>query len=281
MNAPQYHIGSTQVRIAACLAAIVALLCGPSVARAATMSYSLSMSNDYGWIQNPASDMAQMAAKNKTSAVIATQYNNPILELTNTSVSANISDVKLIVNDPDSAINALKVLQGPPGAHAVGQFANAVWGSSTKTIEIALPTPLAPNASLFFTLNLTPTAGASATWMPGFQNSLWSSSTVSPNTNANLAVTYVDPSNGNATSVSNLQLTNDPNQMFIQRLMSTCCNSNTAASTLLNASIGGPSIVTPEPASVVLMMLGSLPLGIGFWRNRRKLAAVKQAEAIA
>jgi hypothetical protein len=207
----------------------------------------------------------------KSSAVVGTANNNPVINITNTSATANISEFQMTITDPDSVYNALKLLQAPIGATPGAPFTNNVWGGSTKTIDIVLPTALAPNQSLVFAVNLGPLGGfPNASWQPGYENIFFQQPEV-PNTNANLSVTYFDPSNPtNSQTVTNQLPALDAMDPLVT-VTSACCN--TPSTSVFMTGFGGPPV--PEPSSIVLVALGCVSMVIPAWRKYRRSAQAK------
>jgi hypothetical protein len=246
--------------IAAALAAAWFTLAAPA-ARAVTVSYDFSISSNYSLLVNPQSSSAQSQVSQMSSGVVNTANNNPVIKITNTSATANISDVMMTITDPDSVFNALKLLQNPLGATPGAPFTNKVWGGSTKTIDIALPTALAPNQSLVFAVNLGPPGGfPNPSWVPGFQNIFFNQPS---EMNAQVAVKFFDPASPSNVQTFNSVLPNLANMDTVITVMSSCCSTPPT-------SVFQTSFVVPEPASVVLMALGSLPLGMLVWRKRKR-----------
>jgi hypothetical protein len=248
------------------IAALLLAIGLSTTAQAGTVQYTLSMSSNYGLLQNPTSPSAQTTVSSMSSAAVATANNNPVFELTNTSVSADFTEVKLTLLDPQSMIDALKILQSPPGATAAAPFTNSVWGTPTKSIDISLPTPLAPNQSMFFTINLTPNGGFSnMSWVAGYKNILFNSMGVG---NTTVNVSYInsgnpgDPSGTFSTTMPSLSNFN------AITIASQCCS--TPATQMLSTSIIIPNTSVPEPGSIVLMALGALPVAAVVRKKYRK-----------
>ena len=143
----------------------------PLGARAATMSYTLSISSDLSLLTNPTNKTVQNAVAQDAEAVVNTAANNPVFSITNTSTTDGISDIKVNLTDVDSVYNAALLPASSPSSY--GAPTTSVWGGSTKTIDIVLPTVLAPNQTLTFAVNLGPLGGfPSTTWQPGYENIL-------------------------------------------------------------------------------------------------------------
>ncbi len=238
-----------------------------ATSHAATIQYSLSMSSDYGLLQNPTSVAAQTAAATQSTAVVNTANNNPVFDLKNTSLSADFTDVKLTLLDPQSMIDALKILQSPPGATAAAPFTTSTWGTPSKSIDIHLPTPLLPNQSLFFTINLTPNGGFSnMSWVAGYKNILFNSLGVG---NATVNVSFTNSGiAGDPSGTLNNQLPNLANFDAIT-IASQCCS--TPPTEMITDMIpGGPGPAVPEPGSVVLLILGAIPVAAVVRKKYRK-----------
>jgi hypothetical protein len=249
-------------------AALVVVWCATAApTRAATMSYNFSISSDQSLLMNPQNSSIQNQVAQKSSNVVNTANNNPVIEITNTSTTADISEVKISLTDPDSVFNALKLLQSPLGATPAAPYTNKIWGGSSKMIDIVLPHALLPNQSLVFAANLGPLGGfPDISWMPGYQNILFQTP-VTPNTNANLAVTFQDPSNPNNPTVLRNVLPSLTTMDPLVTVTSACCS--TAPTSVFMTSFGsGPPV--PEPSSMLLIVLGSLPLAVPAWRKYKR-----------
>src|SRR5436309_1863824 len=71
-------------RTALCAALALAWLAASAPAvRAATMSYTFSISSDYSLLMNPQSTQMQGQVAQKSSAVVSTANNNPVIMITN------------------------------------------------------------------------------------------------------------------------------------------------------------------------------------------------------
>ncbi len=256
-------------RKSAWIAALLLAVGLSATSQAATIQYSLSMSSDYGLLQNPTSVAAQTAAATQSTAVVNTANNNPVFELTNTSATADFTDVKLTLLDPQSMIDALKILQSPPGATAAAPFTTSTWGTPSKSIDIHLPTPLLPNQSLFFTINLTPNGGFSnMSWVAGYKNILFNSLGVG---NAMVNVSYTNSGiAGDPSGTLNTQLPSLANFNAIT-IASQCCS--TPPTQMLDTMIEGPGSAVPEPGSIVLMLLGAIPVAAVVRKKYRKTPA--------
>lgn len=263
------------VRVAVSAALALAWIASAAPAlRAATMSYSFSISSDFSLLMNPQNPSIQNQVSQKSSGVVNTADNNPVIEITNTSDTADISEFKISLTDPDSVFNALKLLQSPLGATPAAPFTNTIWGGPSKMIDIVLPHALLPNQSLVFAVNLGPLGGfPNINWAPGYQNIFFQPSVV-PNTNANLTVTYFDPLNPNSpTTVTNVLpslTTMDP----LVTVTSACCS--TAPTSVFNTSFTTAPPV-PEPSSMLLAALGSLPLGLLIRRKYQRETKAKRS----
>ncbi|HEV2972169.1 MAG TPA: hypothetical protein VGY55_19505 [Pirellulales bacterium] len=253
------------IALAAICAAVV-----PSATHAGTISYSVTMSSDYSLLLNPNNASVDKQVSQKSSTVVATANNNPVLDITNTSSTAVITDVKMTLTDPDSVFDALKVLQSPPGAMPQSPFTTNIWGGSTQSIDIKLPTALAPNQSLIFAVNLAPMGGfPNHSWDPGFEN-IFFQDPPTINTNANLMISYNDPTQaGDPAGTLTNALPALSSMTPLVTVTSLCCS--TPSTSVLSTSFSTTPV--PEPGSVVLMLLGSLPLGLPVWRKCRWAAA--------
>ncbi len=257
---------SARVALALALVAM-AVATSPSTVRAATMSYSFSVSSDYSLLMNQQSSSVQNQVSQKSSPVVNTANNNPIIEITNTSTTSDISEFKLTLTDADSVFNALKLLQAPIGAKPAAPYTNSIWGGASKTIDIVLPTALVPNQSLVFAVNLGPLGGfPNTSWQPGYQNIFFQTPVV-PNTNANLTVTYSDPATpSDPTTVTNV-LPSLSNMDPLVTVTSACCS--TPSTSVFNTSFSvGPPV--PEPSSMALVALGCMSTAFPAWRKYRR-----------
>jgi hypothetical protein len=242
--------------------------------RAATMSYNFTISSDLSLMMNPQNSSIENQVAQKSSNVVKTANNNPVIEITNTSTTADISEVKLSLTDPDSVFNALKLLQSPLGATPAAPFTNKIWGGPSTMVDIVLPHALLPNQSLVFAVNLGPLGGfPDISWVPGFENILFQTP-VTPNTNANLAVTFNDPSNPNNPTVLTNVLPSLTAMVPLVTVTSACCS--TAPTSVFMTSFGGPPAV-PEPSGMLLIVLGSLPLAVPAWRKYKRGAQSKKS----
>lgn len=259
-----HHLSAHMALAAALAAAWLAI--DPPTLRAATVSYTFSVCSDYSLLMNPQSSSTQSQVSQKSSAVVGTANNNPVIKITNTSATADISEFKMTLTDADSVFNALKLLQAPIGATPAAPFTSSIWGGSTKTIDIVLPTALAPNQSMTFAVNLGPLGGfPNVNWQPGYEN-IFFQQPITPNTNANLSVTYFDPSSPvNSQTVTN-QLPAIGAMDPLVTVTSACCN--TPATTVFMTEFGGTAV--PEPSSMALVALGCVSMVVPAWRKYRR-----------
>jgi hypothetical protein len=265
-----------------CLLAIVAAAFAsatPAV-RADTMSYSIDVSSSLALTESPTNPSVQLQVSDQSALVDRVADNNPVVELTNTSTTADISSVQLTLNDPESVIEAVKVLSSD--GTATGAFANNVYGGPATSLDIALATPLAPGQSILWEMELAPVNGyGSAGWTPGYQNILFPGSNPVPGTNASFDVTYTDPTTGTPTSSSYVlpDLSSFDPAVTVQP--TTVCSSTGTATGLFTLSVPSTTPTpTPEPGTIVLMGIGLVPLAVRVWRKRRQPAGVV-ADAIA
>lgn len=256
-----------RVAIAAAVAIAWFTLAAPA-ARAVSVSYDFSISSDYSLLLSPQSSSAQSMVSQMSSGVVKTANNNPVIKITNTSATADISDVMMTITDPDSVFNALKLLQNPLGATPGAPFTNNVWGGSTKTIDIALPTPLAPNQTLVFAANLGPLGGfPNASWVPGYQNIFFNQP---GDMNAQVAVKFFDPASPTNVQSLNSVLPNLSDMNPLVTIMSSCCS--TPSTSVFQTSFG---TVVPEPSSILLVGLGALTFVVPVWKKYKRSSATK------
>ncbi len=263
--------GAPRLPVRAAIAAAVAIawftLAAPA-ARAVSVSYDFSISSDYSLLLSPQNSSVQSQVAQKSMNVVNTANNNPVIKITNTSATADISDVKITLTDPDSVFNALKLLQNPLGATPAAPFTNTIWGGSTNMVNIALPTPLAPGQSLVFAANLGPLGGfPNHSWVPGYQNILFQSPSA---TNAQIAVNYFDPSNPTNTQTLNSVLPSLTTMNPLVTVMSSCCS--TPSTSVFETSFG---TTVPEPSSILLVALGALTFGMPVWRKYKRASSTK------
>jgi hypothetical protein len=247
---------------------LATMLAAASPARAAD-SYQVYMSSDYTLLMNPMSMAVHSAVQQQSSSLANTANNNPVIDIQNTSSTASIKEVQFTLTDPDTIFDALSILKGPTDAQkrfgTTGPFATTIWGGKSKTIDIVLPTPLAPNQNLVFFVNLAPLTGnPSASWIPGYTNIFFQDP---PNMNANFKVFFNDNTtlNNVLPSLEDMQ-TNTSTDPAAFVLASSCCN--TPSTMFLTGNFDGPPV--PEPTSVMLVVLGSAPLAIPAWRRYRR-----------
>ncbi len=211
----------------------------------------------------------------QTGLVDRVASNNPIIDVTNTSTSDTISSIQLNLNDPESVIEAMKVL-GPDGV-ATGPFATNFYAGPATSIDISFPTPLAPGQSVMWAVELAPVNGfTNIGWTPGYENIFWPTDNAIPGTNASLTVTYNQPDGDpvvtnvlpDLPAMTNL-VTVDPS--------TSCSNSGTPTSLVTtNFTTTTP---TPEPGSIILLVLCGIPLAVHAWRKRRLATATAPAMA--
>jgi hypothetical protein len=252
------------------LALATMLLSAISTARAG-VSYQIYMSSDFKLLMDPMNMSTQSMVQQTASTAANTANNNPVIDIKNTSMTASIKEVQFMLTDPDSVFDALGILQGPSDAQkrfgTTGPFATMTWGGSSKTIDIVLPTPLAPQHNLVFFVNLAPLNGhPDSTWMPGYTN-IFFQDPPGPNPNANLKVFFNDNTIlDNPLPSLESMATNTSTDPAAFVLASSCCNA--PPTMFLTGGFGGSPV--PEPSSVLLVMLGSLPLAIPAWRRYRR-----------
>ncbi len=262
-----------RIPASALVLSLAALFIVSSPAARGADSYQVYMSSDYTLLSNPLSAAVKAAVQQQASSVVNTAINNPVIDLQNTSSTASIKEVQFTLTDPSSVFDALSILKGPTGAEkrfgTSGPFATTIWGGKSQTIDIVLPTPLAPKQNLVFFVNLAPITGnPSASWVPGYTN-IFFQDPPGPNTNANLKVVFDDNTtlNNVLPSLESMQTNTETNPAAFV-LASSCCN--TQSTMFLTANFGGPPV--PEPSSVVLVLLGSMPLAIPVWKRYRRTA---------
>ena len=121
-----------------------------------------------------------------------------------------------------------------------------------------LTTPLAPGNSLIFMLELGPaTSYADPTWVPGYKNVFYN--TADPSKNAEFTVTY-DPPGGPTSTVSQTLpalASSDP--------LASVTNCSGLTTTVTTTGMGTS---VPEPSSLVLLLLGGIPIWFAARRNR-------------
>jgi hypothetical protein len=270
-----------------CLAFAAAALMLPASrsAHADTDSYSIDIASSLQLLESPSNASVQKQVSEQSALVDRVANNNPVLELTNTSTTSDITNVQLTLNDPESVIEALKVLS--TDGTATGAFATNVYGGPATTVDISLSTPLAPGQSLLWAMELAPVKGYADTgWTPGYENILFPGSNPIPGTNASFTVTYTDPMNSDPTTSTTVLpdlATFDPTvTVEPTAICSSSCGSSIGTATTLY-TLGVPTTTTnpsvPEPSSVVLLVVGCLPLVVRAWRKRQR--AVRAAADFA
>ena len=102
-------------------------------------------------LEAPDDPNVQLEVAGSNSHQFWVQNNNPVVEITNTSTTADISNLSLAIQNTPDIISALKVISGPNGAVPEGSFATNIYGGPATSIDISMAaTPLAPGQSLIF-----------------------------------------------------------------------------------------------------------------------------------
>lgn len=255
-----------KIRLAAIAAALSLAAIRPAAAD--SFGYSVNISSSLALMEAPTNPSAQLQVSEQSGLVDRMASNDPIIDITNTSTGDTISNLQLTLNDPESVIEALKVLSS--NGTATGAFATNEYGGPATSIDISFATPLAPGQSVMWAMELAPVNGYSNIgWTPGYQNILFPTNNPIPGTNASVTVTYNDGS-GDPTVTNALPnlaafddaLTVDP---------TTTCSSSGDPTSLYTLTVGGTPTPTPEPGTLVLLALGCLPLGWRVWRKRQSV----------
>jgi hypothetical protein len=246
----------------------LAALSATSNARGGSFSYSVDVSSSIQLMEAPFNASAQLQVSQQTGIVDRMAANNPVMRITNTSTGDTINSMTLTLNDPESVIEALKMLT--PNGTPTGAFATNEFAGPSTSINITFPTPLAPGQSVMWAMELAPVNGyTNVGWTPGYENILFPTNNPIPGTNASVTMTYTLPSGGDPTVTNVLPdlVAFDP--MVTVDPSTTCSNSGSAQS-LFTVGITEPPTPTPEPGSIVVMLLAALPLGAWAWHKRRR-----------
>jgi len=235
-------------------------------ARGDTLGYGITVSSDYSLATSPGNGNVQLQAKGLSAHVLATEANNPVFEITNNAMTSGITSIVLTLNDPESTFEAFKILSPTTGDMADAPFTVNAFNGPSDTVGITFSTPLAPGASTFFMAELGPANGFSdVNWTPGYQSILWK-----PGEIANLNVTWndtADPTDSISQALPALtDFMNNVNSFTVVG----CCGNTSLLTDIVTGPLPPP---TPEPASVVLLLLGAIPAAVPVWRKRRQLAA--------
>ena len=252
------------VRSGLLLAALAVLVVRP--ARGDTMGYSVQISSSLALLESPDDPNLKIEVAGANAHQNWVQNNNPVIEITNDSMTADISNVSLAIQNTPDIISALKVIS-PNGAVPEGSFANNIYGGPATSIDISLAAaPLAPGKSLIFSLQLGPaTSYSDPNWVPGYMNVFYN--TADPSKNALFTVTY-DPPGDPATTSSETLPAVDSSDVTMLAAVTNCAGNATIVTSTPMGGGTGPSV--PEPSSMALVVLGGIPIGWFAWRQRRR-----------
>lgn len=254
------------------LFAAVAIFCISAArqANAGTFSYSVDITSSLALMESPSNPSTQLQVSQQSGLVDRVASNSPIVSITNTSTSDTISSIQLNLNDPESVIEAMKVLSSD--GVATGAFANDVYAGPATSIDISFPTALAPGQTVTFAVELAPVNGyTDIGWTPGYDNIFWPTNNPIPGTNASLTVTYNQP-DGDPTVTNVLPDLAAMTNVVTVDPSTTCSNSGTPTS-LVTTNFSVPPTPTPEPGTIMLLMLCGIPMAVQAWRKRCPTAA--------
>ena len=268
-------------RLVGLAAAFVATSVAIHRAPAASVGYTLRSSESLSVLKNPSNSSIASLAAMQNSFQLMNERNMPFFELKNTSIAANITELKLTVGDAATTFDFASFIDASPGVtFAVTAGDTLPNGVKADTLQLTF-TGLSPGKSVRFRTDIDADLGSA---LDDYRRVLMDvAGTVGARTVA--AVTFSDagvPNMSLSASDWTTGLSAAAAAQVAARCMVTTQTENIGVFTLSQSGLqspqpGGegnetPPPPLPEPATNVLLALGGGLAAIFAQRQRRRLA---------
>ena len=248
--------------------AALSLLATAQSARASTIAYSMTLSEDLGVMLQPNNPILARNAAMKSQHVLMVQRTNPYIELRNTGTEdAQITHLTMSIGDTSKNFDWASFVQASPGVTFTVQSPDAIAGSiksDTVTISFA---GFDPGDFVRFRVGLSPD-NSSASSIVDYRNTLFQMNGSNTSNNSTVGVRFESSSGSEVLSrlMPDFVNTNRFTSTNLNSLDTICGMDSILPFTFTDQGVIPPPI--PEPSTFVLLGIGLVGLFAQRWRRR-------------
>ncbi len=259
----------TNLRWYSAALAALSLLASLPTARAGTIAYSMTLSEDLGVMLQPNNQILAKNAAMKSQHVLMVQRTNPYFELRNTGTEdAQITHLTMSIGDTSKNFDWASFVQASPGVTFTVQSPDAIAGSVKSDTVVISFSGFDPGDFVRFRVGLSPD-NSSASSIVDYRNTLFQMNGSSTSNNSTVGVRFQSASGDEVLSRQMPDFVN--NNRFtstnLNSLDTICGMDSIVPFTFTDEGTIPPPI--PEPGTFVLLGIGLVGLVAHRWRRRR------------
>lgn len=259
-------------RFGALALALAALFASAHSASAASVSYALTLCEDYSVLSNPNNKIVAENAALKSQHTLMLERTNPYFEIKNTSEDAMLTQLVLTIGDTTKNFDWAANVLTSPGVTVSIQKPDSVAGNVRSDELVINFNGMLPGAIARFRIGLAPDA-ANASGIMDYRSVLFH---MNSNDTSQNSVATVSFSNDEGVESLTKKLPNwaNPNKFTSTNLdvLTTSCGMDSVTPFTVTDQGIIPTPPVPEPSSFALLAMGLLALAAGWRRGKRRAA---------
>jgi len=235
----------------------MALLLLSGTARAGTISYSMAFCENFNVLQQPGNQAVASFAALSSQHEIMLQRTTPYVKITNTSDTAEISQLSMTINKADEFDWAM-LSKAPAGVTFSVESPSSNLNSAVLTINF---TNFTPGETVYFRVGLSPTTPG-AHPLVDYRNVLSTLNNAGGDTSNNADVNVTFKSDlGQASLSKKLPNFSNGGLTTAQSMVFTCDAYSAEHVVSFDTGNQGEQVPVPEPSTLLLLSIGLVSLG--------------------